>query len=171
MPTNATLSRLGERVSSAPHHASTAREEMHLSKWVFRVQQAVVPKPEPASGDNSLHPPFTFHLQLINTAYCLAETTQAAWSSTAGRHEYRRTCKETYVFVHMQTQTHATTRTKCDVNDCICCPQGVKHQGKGDHVCAHWLTNSLRNTISLHKHKIDFALHIIVCTKSNAHKN
>ena len=42
------------------------REEMHLSEWDFRVQQAAVTRSAPASGDNILHLPFTSHLPLIN---------------------------------------------------------------------------------------------------------
>lgn len=113
VPANATLSRMGKQVSSAPRSASTAREEMHLSKWVFRVQQAAVPKPEPASGDNSHHQPFTFYLELINAAYCLAAITQAAWGWNM----------ETYSIRRGQIRKQANSVDK-NLRDYVCCPTG-----------------------------------------------
>lgn len=136
MPANATLSRLGEWVPSAPHCASTAREEMHLSKWVFRVQQAVALKPVPASGDNSLHPQFIFHLQLINAAYCVGETTQDAQSFRPRIQEVQETC------ACKCTGRRSAAQTECDVTDCICCPRGAVHRGrhKGDHGLILWFS-------------------------------
>lgn len=162
-PANATLSRLGGRVSSAPRRASTAREEMHLSERVFRVQQAVVPKPEPAPGDNSLHPPFTFHLQLINAAYCLAETTQAASRSSRRKHaDVTRTLLHTQP--HKQRRRNATRAIASGARGELCTEGGTKAMA---YAHADSL-NSPRQTISLHKHKIYCASHIIVCTQNTA---
>ncbi|KAK2908207.1 hypothetical protein Q8A73_009280 [Channa argus] len=101
---------------------------MHLSEGVLRVQQAVVPKPEPASGDSSPHPPLTFHLRFINAARHPAEATQAARPPDTHGHK-RRTHKKTHY--HKTTTCQHTNmqheRQKYDATDCICCPQGVVH--------------------------------------------
>lgn len=62
----------------------------------------------------------------------------------------------------MYTCNRINMQTKCDVKDCICCPQGVMPQGRltGNHVSAHFFSNSPRQTISPHKNKIYCALHI-----------
>lgn len=107
VPTKPALNHIGCSVSSAPHHTSTAREETYLSKWVFRVQQAVVLHPKPASGDDSHCLSFTFSLSRPRTVLLGSPGLLNLRGHTGMNTEHAGN------YAHMQTYKYTRVWIKC----------------------------------------------------------
>lgn len=96
-------------------------------------------EPQSAAGNNSLHPPFTFHLQLINSSpACLSACLErglpaSSLSLSLCTHTYST---HTHVLLHTRTHSNVLTDTgrrrhfspyNCDTNSSVsfCLPFGL----------------------------------------------